>query len=133
MKDLFIHLCNFSVVSSVAILIALLLRPLLKKGPSFIRCAFLTLVFLRLLIPVGFWNMPFNVPAIFNTEEKAIETPVDKTPVIDNVTENVIPEYAPQAPVKPPVNDAVTDNSGTVNTPITSTPKEETVTAPDGN
>lgn len=143
MKELFIHLCNFSVVSSVAILIALVLRPLLKKGPSFIRCAFLTLVFIRLLIPVSFWEMPFDVPTLFNTVENkeeapvvgapenetpVVDTPVVETPAGDKVTENVIP--VPQSPVKPPVNDAVTNNSGAVNTPTYDTPKEENVTAP---
>ena len=53
MKELFLGLCSASIIPSIAVLAAILLRPLLKKGPSFLRCVIWAVVFARLVIPVG--------------------------------------------------------------------------------
>jgi len=130
MKDLFTYLCNSSVITSIAIVIAVILRPLLKKGPSFIRCALWVLVFLRLLIPVQFLDMPFNIPTVFEAEE-TVTLSKDEDVKEETKEENNIIQQAPSTPVKPSVNGTVTiPQSPIINTPINDTPteKEEVIT-----
>lgn len=115
MKDLFTYLCSFSVMTSIAILLAVILRPVLKKGPSFIRCLLWALVFLRLLIPVGFAEIPFSSPFLFENAEESAKIPtvwvkpaedtaLDNNTVQDTVSSGSTPaapaeknEEAPQA------------------------------------
>lgn len=121
MKELFSYLCGFSVVTSIVILLAVLLRPVLKKGPSYIRCILWTLVFLRLLVPVGFAELPFSAPDFFDTAEGAVTAP---DPAGDTVMDNT-PERNPvqgsvqnpvqdpvENPAQPPVKDPVEDPIG---------------------
>ncbi len=141
MKDLFIQLCNFSVVTSIAIVIAIALRPVLKKGPSFIRCALWTLVFLRLLIPVEFLDMPFSLPKVFETEQTLV-APKDegiKEEIKEDVKEDVKEEnnsvqQVPSPPVQPPIGGTLTETQRPVSKPVTDTPaiKEDAATENNG-
>lgn len=139
MKDLFIHLCNFSVITSIAILVAILLRPVLKKGPSFIRCALWALVFLRLLIPVGFSDLPFSVPTVFEAEE-AVTVPQNKVEAVtppkdetvkeeikdeEEIKENAVVPQIPSTPIQKPVSGTVTESQKPQNAPVTDTPINE--------
>lgn len=108
MKDLFVYLCSCSVVTSVAILLAVLLRPILKKGPSFIRCILWALVFLRLLVPVGFVELPFSAPSFFDVAEAPALSPgneakpVGDAVIDDTPVQNPVQTPAVQAPVQQP-------------------------------
>ncbi|MCH5184049.1 MAG: hypothetical protein J1E00_07725, partial [Oscillospiraceae bacterium] len=99
MKELFTYLCNFSLITSVAVLLAVLLRPLLKKGPSFVRCILWALVFLRLAVPVGIAELsaPFAISQesvslpngegnlaeeVVDPVQKPVQTPSVQTPTV---------------------------------------------------
>lgn len=145
MRDIFTYLCNFSVVTSIAIVVAVLLRPVLKKGPSFIRCALWALVFLRLLIPVGFSDLPFSVPTVFEAEEtitapqsngETVAIPNDET-VKEEVKEenegkeeNNVIQQAPSKPVQKPISGTVTEPQKPQNAPVADTPIEENTATP---
>jgi len=144
-RDIFTYLCNFSVVTSIAIVVAVLLRPVLKKGPSFIRCALWALVFLRLLIPVGFSDLPFSVPTVFEAEE-TIMAPEDEAQAVvspkDEVVkeeikeenegkeENNVIQQAPSKPVQKPISGTVTEPQNPQNAPVADTPIEENTATP---
>ncbi|MCH5184476.1 MAG: hypothetical protein J1E00_09915, partial [Oscillospiraceae bacterium] len=134
MKELFTYLCDFSIVTSIAILLAVLLRPLLKKGPSFVRCILWALVFLRLLVPVGMIKVPFGTVSLFDNAEQAVSAPYEE----DTPAEGVSPDgntvqkpvqtptgqnpgvqpSVPQAPtVQPPVSGTTPGSGGTVSAP----------------
>ena len=114
MKDIFTYLLDFSVMTSAAILLAILLRPLLKKGPSFIRCILWALVFLRLLVPVGVAELPIlerdtMVPPLFEETVsvpagdvigESVQTPTGQAPDVQTPTgqEPVVQNPALQSP-----------------------------------
>lgn len=125
MKDLFTYLCNFSIVTSIAIVLAVLLRPVLKKGPSYIRCILWALVFLRLLVPVGFAELPFSAPTLFDTAEEHASVSQGET----NVAEKLPAESLPAGNLAAD-NDTVRDPVQTpgVQVPDTQTPADQ---APD--
>ena len=121
MKELFTYLCDFSIVTSIVIFLAILLRPVLKKGPAFLRSILWTLVFLRLLVPVGLAEL--HVPAfnLFDTAEEAVSTP-------DYAEDPAMGDHTVQNPVQDPVG-----QTPDVQTPGTQAPDAETpdVQAPD--
>ncbi len=100
MKELFLGLCGASVIPSIAVLAAILLRPLLKKGPSFLRCLIWAVVFARLVIPVGLIELPVPVLTFPSPAEDAVSLSVpdavpDTVPAPDTVVSNGIPNGAP--------------------------------------
>ena len=110
MKELFTYLCNFSIVTSVAILLAVLLRPVLKKGPSFIRCILWALVFLRLLVPVGLAEFSVPAPTPFETAEESVSLPQAETVVADN---NALRE-----PVQSPAGNTAPEHNSPASAPV---------------
>lgn len=120
MKDLFIYLCNFSVVTSIAIVITVVLRPVLKKGPSFIRCALLTLIFMRLLIPIELWDMPFSIPNVFKAEESI--TISDGNEIKE---ENNSAQQTPHISVQTPIGGTVANTQKPVSNPVTVAPSKK--------
>ena len=100
MKELFLGLCSASVIPSIAVLAAILLRPLLKKGPSFLRCVIWAVVFARLVIPVGLIELPAPVSPFASTAEETVS--LSMPDAVQNDVPNVVP--------------------GTVSTPYTDVP-----------
>lgn len=134
MKELFVYLCVSSVVASVAVALAVVLRPILKKGPSFIRCILWALVFLRLLVPVGFVELPFSVPGIFDVAEAPASIPgSEANPAGDAVTDdNRVPNPVQNPVQAPAVQAPASDIGGTAVTPVTEPAAgTQTVTLPE--
>lgn len=111
MTDLFIKLAEVSVTTSIGIIALLLLRPFLKKCPSFIRCLLWCVILLRLLIPVHLNVSPLRLPLLSVKDafvnESVSETPSDNAESVFTppVTEDTEKEPQPQIPVfKPDVN-----------------------------
>ncbi len=100
MKELFLGLCSASIIPSIAVLAAILLRPLLKKGPSFLRCVIWAVVFARLVIPVGLIELPASVSPFPSPAEEIVSQSVSEA--VQNDVPNVVP--------------------GTVSTPYTDVP-----------
>lgn len=114
MKALFLHLCGFSVITSIAIVIAIALRPLLKKGPSFVRCIIWALLFLRLMLPFTLVEAPYSMPKALDVtgnvtawtekltaSDTAQEVPSDTVthkPVTESPTDSVAPPVVDKAP-----------------------------------
>ena len=89
MKELFLGLCSASIIPSIAVLAAILLRPLLKKGPSFLRCVIWAVVFARLVIPVGLIELPAPVSPLASTAEETVSQSVSDA--VQNDVPNVVP------------------------------------------
>ena len=121
MKEIFTYLCEFSIVTSIAILLAVLLRPVLKKGPSFIRCILWALVFLRLLVPVGLLEVPFEAISLFDSAEGNVSVPQDEGASANDAVmdDNTVREPVVQVPgVQSPANNTIPDHGGTVSKPV---------------
>lgn len=135
MKEVFTYLCDFSIVTSIAILLAVILRPVLKKGPSYVRCILWALVFLRLLLPVGSVEILPHISLFDIAEESMAATQEEGTSAGDAVAGDDIvrdPVQVPgaQAPtvqrpavqdpaVQGPLGDKTPVDDGTVSAPVT--------------
>lgn len=126
MEKLFLHLCNYSIVAALAIIIAVVFRPILKKSPSFIRCALWCLIFLRLAVPVSFVEGLLPTPEIFNASQWFVQ---ENEPTADTNASEVVANTddtadmqgmgnSTEVPVIPPSSTVVPDNGG-VQRPIT--------------
>ncbi len=149
MTNLFLRLADVSVMASIGIIFLLLLRPLLKKAPSFIRCLLWCVILLRLLIPVQLNVSPLTVsiPSVTDAfvSESVAEPPVSNDesvlapPVIEDTENNPIPDipvFKPDSNLTPPVFENVIpsdgeDKTNAVLTPDTEEEKAETPVAED--
>lgn len=100
MKALFLLFLNADLWGSVLILLALLLRPFLRKAPRYILCVLWLLVILRLLIPVGIESnlslQPQYIPSQ-SIAEQTVPQP-DLPPAQGSVP---APDIVPDTPVDP--------------------------------
>ena len=63
MNDLFLFLLNNSITAGYLVLAVLLLRPLLKKAPKYIRCILWSFVGLRLMLPISIESVFSLIPS----------------------------------------------------------------------
>lgn len=63
MQNIFISLLNTSITAGYLVIAVMLLRPLLKKAPKYIRCILWGLVGLRLILPFSFESVLSLIPS----------------------------------------------------------------------
>lgn len=63
MENIFISLLNTSITAGYLVIAVMLLRPLLKKAPKYIRCILWGLVGLRLILPFSFESVLSLIPS----------------------------------------------------------------------
>ena len=63
MENIFIPLLNTSITAGYLVIAVMLLRPLLKKAPKYIRCILWGLVGLRLILPFSFESVLSLIPS----------------------------------------------------------------------
>ncbi len=76
MTDIFIKLLNMSIVAGWLVIAVLLLRPVLKKAPSWIFCVLWAFVALRLLIPFSVQSKTSVVPSVETVPPEIVYTDV---------------------------------------------------------
>lgn len=76
MSDLFLRLLNISITAGWIVLIAVLLRFVLKKAPKWIRLVLWGLVALRLLLPVSIESVTSLVPSAETVKVESVTAPV---------------------------------------------------------
>ncbi len=81
MEQVFINLLNTSITAGYLVLAVLLLRPLLKKAPKFIRCILWGLVGLRLVLPFSPESVTSMIP---NSQPIPPEIVTSQKPVIQS-------------------------------------------------
>ncbi|MBR4017417.1 MAG: hypothetical protein IKK11_06365, partial [Oscillospiraceae bacterium] len=119
MKVLFLSFLNAGLWGSVLILLALLLRPVLRKAPRDILCVLWLLVILRLLIPVGFESklslQPQFIPSQSLTEQTVpqpdlppVQEIVPLPDIVPDTSADPVPPIQSETPVEKPAQDPVT-------------------------
>ena len=69
MENIFISLLNTSITAGYLVIAVMLLRPLLKKAPKYIRCILWGLVGLRLILPFSFESVLSLIPSAHTVPE----------------------------------------------------------------
>lgn len=81
MEKVFISLLNTSITAGYLVIAVMLLRPLLRKAPKYIRCILWSLVGLRLVLPFSFESKLSVVPSAQPVPPEIVTSP---TPVINS-------------------------------------------------
>ena len=81
MEKVFISLLNTSITAGYLVIAVMLLRPILKKAPKYIRCILWGLVGLRLVLPFSFESKLSVVPSAQPVPPEIVTSP---TPVINS-------------------------------------------------
>ncbi len=108
MENIFISLLNTSITAGYLVIAVMLLRPILKKAPKYIRCILWGLVGLRLVLPFSFESVLSLIPSAQPIPPEIVTSP---TPTIHSglafvnhtvnpiLTQSMAP--APEASVNP--------------------------------
>ena len=81
MESIFISLLNTSITAGYLVIAVMLLRPILKKAPKFIRCILWGLVGLRLVLPFSFESILSLIPSAEPIPPEIVTSPA---PVIQS-------------------------------------------------
>lgn len=79
MENIFISLLNTSITAGYLVIAVMLLRPILKKAPKYIRCILWGLVGLRLVLPFSFESVLSLIPSAETIPPEIVTSP---TPAI---------------------------------------------------
>lgn len=75
MEKVFISLLNTSITAGYLVIAVMLLRPLLKKAPKYIRCILWGLVGLRLILPFSFESVLSLIPSAETVPPEIVTSP----------------------------------------------------------
>ncbi len=75
MEQLFISLLNASITAGYLVLAIMLLRPILKKAPKFIRCILWAFVGIRLIFPIPLESITSVIPNAEPIPQEIVTTP----------------------------------------------------------
>ena len=75
MEQLFISLLNTSITAGYLVIAVMLLRPILKKAPKYIRCILWGLVGLRLILPVSLESVLSLIPSAETVPRSIVTSP----------------------------------------------------------
>ncbi len=76
MEQVFINLLNTSITAGYLVLAVLLLRPILKKAPKFIRCILWAFAGLRLILPFSLESITSLIPSAQPVPPEIVTAPV---------------------------------------------------------
>ena len=91
MTDIFIKLAEMSVSASAAVVIILLIRPMMRRTPKYIRCILWAVVGLRLLVPFTLETKISPIPkspsvAVDRTAVETLKKSAEKTASLYSLT-----------------------------------------------
>lgn len=75
MENLFLNLLNISITAGYLVIAVLLLRPLLKKAPKYVRCILWGLVGVRLLFPFSVESVLSLIPSAQTVPQEILYSP----------------------------------------------------------
>ncbi len=75
MENIFISLLNTSITAGYLVIAVMLLRPILKKAPKYIRCILWGLVGLRLVLPFSFESVLSLIPSAETVPPEIVTSP----------------------------------------------------------
>lgn len=94
MENLFLNLLNISITAGYLVIAVLLLRPLLKKAPKYVRCILWGLVGVRLLFPFSVESVLSLIPSAQTVPQEILYSPQPQIhsgiPVINSMVNPVL-------------------------------------------